>query len=94
MSRSKCPFPNKFECRRFYRRPDGTQNVLDLVAVKDNGWYRLYYKADMESSSRPRRTYGGSLRWYNLERLVQIGYIFIDEPESFDMDTIDLEAIL
>lgn len=97
MSRSKCPFPNEFELMYRYSGYDGrlrsyVNEFRPAIAVKNNGWYTIYSNEQPNVYLWQRRCYATSLRWYDLQRLVDSGIVMLDQPE--EETTIDISSLI
>lgn len=96
MSRSKCPFPDRFELQSVIHRWNPGQRgyskeLVPAIAIKNNGWYTVYSNDMPNLQLWQRRVYDTSLRWYDLQRKIDNGtFILYQQEEDIDIDISEL----
>lgn len=96
MSRSKCPFPDRFELQAvIYKWNPGQRGyrseIVPAIAVKNNGWYTVYDNDHPNLQLWQRHMLDSSLRWYDLQRKIDNGtFILYQQDEDVDIDISEL----
>lgn len=94
MSKNKSPFPDVFDLSYNRQVWNGRRYVVspvDVVAVKDNGWYKIYLKSEMNLPTYRRHSTHKSMRWYELENHIQLGHFsLLDDRDEYPIDITSL----
>lgn len=97
MSKSQCPFPNQFHLTYLQQLYQGgnryTVKEIPCIAVKDNGWYRVYPESEMNKPVWRRLCYEPPMRWYTLEEKIYRGVYYYQGYSTQEAD-VDISELI